>query len=71
MAYWSADLEGTATDTLLGTLSESDTNEGGNLLRGAGLQWNGKRVSLRAEFERIDVNDIDIDLVSGSIVFRL
>ncbi|HEY8555322.1 MAG TPA: outer membrane beta-barrel protein [Burkholderiales bacterium] len=71
VAYWSADLEGTATDASFGTLSESDTSEGGNLLWGAGLQWNGRRISLRAEFERIDINDVDIDLVSGSIVLRL
>lgn len=71
VAYWKANLEGAATDTLLGTLSESDTNEGGNILWGGGLQWNGKRIALRAEFERIDINDVDIDLVSGSVVFRL
>jgi len=69
-AYWSADLTASAVDTVFGAASETDTNDGGNLLWGAGLQWNGERVSLRAEFERIDVDEIDLDLVSVSAIFR-
>ncbi|HEX7043037.1 MAG TPA: outer membrane beta-barrel protein [Burkholderiales bacterium] len=69
-AYWSADLTASAIDTVFGAVSETDTRDGGNLLWGAGLQWNGERVSLRAEFERVDVDEIDIDLVSASAIFR-
>lgn len=69
-AYWSADLTASAVDTVFGAASETDTDDGGNLLWGAGLQWNGDRVSLRAEFERLDIDDVDIDLVSVSAIFR-
>lgn len=48
----------------------SESDDGTDLTFGVGVAWNFMRnLSLRGEWERFDLDDVDADLLSASIVF--
>lgn len=69
LARWSADTTASAVDTAAGSGSASESDDGVDPMFGIGLQWNGGAVSIRGEFERFDVSDTDVDLLSVSAIF--
>lgn len=57
--------------SLKSTIGVSASDDGTDLMFGAGVGWNfTPNLTLRAEWERFDLDDVDADLLSASIVFR-
>jgi OmpA-OmpF porin, OOP family len=54
-----------------GDVSLTEKNSGEDLLYGVGADlWLGRKFQLRAEYEVVDVEDADFNVVSASAVFR-
>ena len=65
-AMWDADV--TFNSTTVGTLSGSD--DGTDPVLGIGAQWRSDKFALRAEYEKFELDDVDVDVLSVNAVFH-